>query len=324
MAPNSNQRPRLGRGLSSLIVNTAPPAETVEAAPQADPQGTGAYVSHAHDETAAEARTPVEIPVDKIAPNPYQPRKKIDPDELAHLAESIRQQGILQPLLVAPNTTGDDYILIAGQRRLAAAKEAGLENVPVMIREASDEQILEWAIIENIQRADLNPVERATAYRDSIDRFKLTQAQLAQRLGTSRESISNYLRILDLCDDVQGLLLADKLSFGHARALAGLSGKPAKQLAMARKVVDKQLSVRQLEALVAAAQSLDPAAAAPRARAAKSAYIVDLEQQLTQQLASRVTISPAKKANSGKLTIDYHSLDDFDRIVEALGVSISS
>ena len=321
MAPNSNQRPRLGRGLSSLIVNTAPPAEPVEAAPPAS-RDAGAYVSEAQPDTGS--KTPIRIPVGKISPNPYQPRKTIDPDSLSQLTESIRQQGILQPILVAPNTTGDDYILIAGQRRLAAAKEAGLENVPVMVREASDEQILEWAIVENIQRADLNAVERATAYRDVIDRFKLTQAQLAERLGTSRESIANYLRILDLCDGVQDLLLADKLSFGHARALAGLSGKPQKQLSLARKVIDKQLSVRQLEALVAAAQSLDPAAAAPRARAAKSAYIVDLEQQLTQQLASRVTISPAKKANTGKLTIDYHSLDDFDRIVEALGVSISS
>ena len=323
MAPNSNQRPRLGRGLSSLIVNTAPPAEPAETQ-QADPQVASTYVSETPTEPAATGKTPIEVPVDKINPNPYQPRKKVDAAELAQLAESIRQQGILQPILVAPNATGDDYVLIAGQRRLAAAKEAGLQSVPVMVRQASDEQILEWAIVENIQRADLNPVERATAYRDVIDRFKLTQAQLAQRLGSSRESIANYLRILDLCDRVQGLLLADKLSFGHARALAGLSGKPEKQLSLARKVIDNQLSVRQLEALVAAAQSLDPAAAAPRARAAKSAYIVDLEQQLTQQLASRVTISPAKKPNSGKLTIDYHSIEDFDRIVEALGVSISS
>jgi ParB family chromosome partitioning protein len=316
-AGKAQDRPRLGRGLSSLIVNSAP-------APAA-----GGYQA---DETVTDKTPrPMEIAVDQIGPNPHQPRKQLDETQLEELTNSIRQQGVLQPLLVAPTsgqaTDGQKpYILIAGQRRLMAAARAGLENVPCFIRQADSRQIVEWAIIENIQRADLNAVDRAKAYRDVIDRFGLTQAQLAEQMGTSRESVANYLRILDLCDGVQQLLLSDKLTFGHARALAALSGKPARQQALAKKVIADQLSVRQLEALVTAELTgrSGSESKSKRAKADKAAYIRDLEAQLTRHIGTRVNISPGKKQHTGKLTIDYYSLADFDRILSSLGAAVES
>ncbi len=316
-AKQTHQKPRLGRGLSSLVVNTAPPAEDV-----------GTYVSA--DSPVPTDSKPRELAVEKIAPNPYQPRKTFDKTQLAELTESIRKQGVLQPLLVAPAPEGRSeeapYILIAGQRRLRAAHDAGLTEVPVVVRKASDEQILEWAIIENIQRSDLNAVERAQAFRDVMDRFSLTQAQLAERVGSSRESVANYLRILDVCDSVQKMLLDGKLSFGHARALAGLSGKSDKQRSLAKRAVNKQLSVRQLEALVAAAQTGADAGDEGPTRSAdpKAPHIADLEQQLARHLSTRVVIKPGRKQHTGQLTIDYNSLDDFDRLLTKLGVSLES
>ena len=312
MASKSAQnRPRLGRGLSSLIVNTAPKEH-------------GTYVPA--DGSAVSAQEPATIPIAHISPNPYQPRKQFDAEQLKELTDSIRRQGVLQPILVAPNgakTPETPFVLIAGQRRLQAAGEAGLTDVPAFVRQASDQQIQEWAIIENIQREDLNPIERAEAFRGVMDRFSLTQAQLAERLGTSRETVANYLRLLDLCDNVRKFLLAGRLSFGHARALAALAGQQARQTGLAKKVIDRNLSVRQLEAMVAAEVSR---ADQPKRRASadKPAYVRDLEQQLTQQVGTRVTIAPGRSKDKGKLTIEYYSLDDFDRILNKLGVSLDS
>ena len=314
MAGKSTQnKPRLGRGLSSLIVNTAP----------ADQQGS--YVGAA--QSNATSSQPLQLTVDQIAPNPHQPRKRFNAEQLKELTDSIRRQGILQPILVAPRTdgaAGKPYVLIAGQRRLQAATKAGLTTVPAFVREASDEQIQEWAIVENIQREDLNPVERAEAFRSVIDRFGLTQAQLAERLDTSRETIANYLRILDLCDTVRQMLLDGHLTFGHARALAAFAGQPARQTTMAKKAISKQLSVRQLEALVSAEQALAGGERPAKKAATKEAYVRDLEQQLTQQVGTRVTIAPGRAKDKGKLTIEYYSLDDFDRILTKLGVSVQS
>ena len=313
-AKQTQSRPRLGRGLSSLIVNTAPKKDS------------GTYV--AVDESAKPVVEALEVSIDQIAPNPYQPRKQFDKQQLADLAESIRQQGVLQPLLLSPagqaHAGGKPYVLVAGQRRLQAAGQAGLKTVPAIVRQASDEQILEWALIENIQREDLNAVERAQAFRDVIDRFELTQAQLAERLGTSRETVANYLRVLDLCDDVQKLLLAGRLTFGHARALAGLAGQADRQLALAKRVIKDQLSVRQLEGLLAADPTRQESQPAKRPARTKPPYISDLEQQLTQQIGTRVTISPGKSKHTGKMTIEYYSLEDFDRILSTLGASVDS
>ena len=313
------KKPRLGRGLSALIVNSAiPPAEGQYAAQDTAP---------AADRPAASADQPREIPLDQIAPNPYQPRQQFSDKHIAELAESIRTQGVLQPLLVAPLAETDGqrpYAVVAGERRLRAARHAQLETVPCVIRQATPQQMLEWAMIENIQREDLNPVEQARAYRDYMDRFGLTQAQVAERLGQPRATVANYLRLLDLSDAVQQLLLTDELTFGHAKVLAGLAGQPVKQLALAKRAARNSLSVRQLEGLIASTRPDAPPAKAARGKADKPAYIRDLQDQLTRHVGTKVTIAPSRAKNTGKLVIEYYSLDDFDRIVGSLGVTLDT
>jgi len=319
---------RLGRGLASLIMSSAPVPETPPAhKPIPVPLPSDVDPRDSATPEAPQDAGPQEIPVDQIAPNPYQPRREFDSEQLAELTASVREHGILQPLLVA--TRGDNpvdapYVLIAGERRLRAAKLAGLARVPCVLRDADSRQLLEWAIIENVQRADLNPVDRAKAYRDYVDRFSLTQAQAAQRLSQPRATIANYLRLLDLSDDVQQLLLTGRLSFGHAKVLAGLAGRADTQLALAGKAAARNLSVRQLETLVAAANSHDPNAPSGRRTSTKPPYILDLEQQLSQATGTRVTIRTGRAKNTGGITIEFYSLDDFDRITRALGAKVES
>ena len=351
---------RLGRGLSSLISSstTKEPVETVQPTPVATPPAPASVKIPAAEVTTAPAvvqavKTPAikpaptqialendtigvktvsdgkpqEIPVEQITPNPYQPRHEFDSEQLAELTASVREHGILQPLLVAPkgdNDVNTPYILIAGERRLRASKLAGLATVPCVLRKAGARQLLEWAIIENVQRADLNPIDRAKAYRDYVDRFSLTQAQAAQKLGQARATIANYLRLLDLSDDVQQLLLTGKLSFGHAKVLAGLAGRPGIQLALAGKTAARNLSVRQLEALVAAENSSTGEPTPSKRQNNKQPYILDLEQQLTQTVGTRVTIRTGRAKNTGGITIEFYSLDDFDRITRALGAKVDS
>ena len=333
---------RLGRGLSSLIHSStpaetpetdeqAPPASETQTAPETGqplqaPTPAATETAPNEPETPKDAK-PMEIPVEQIAPNPYQPRREFDNEQLVELTASVREHGILQPLLVAPRGDNDidsPYILIAGERRLRASKLAALKTVPCVLRQADARQLLEWAIIENVQRADLNPIDQAKAYRDYIDRFSLTQSQAAQKLGQPRATIANYLRLLDLSDDVQQLLLAGKLSFGHAKVLAGLAGRPDVQLALAGKAAARNLSVRQLEALVAAANN--PAGETPtsKRRTNKQPYILDLEQQLTQTVGTRVTIRTGRAKNTGAITLEFYNLDDFDRITRALGAQVDS
>ena len=317
-------RPRLGRGLSSLIVNSAPPP--VVAAPEAQPQPAtteGTYMAVTAPTISADSIR--KIAIEKISPNPYQPRRQFDPEQLSQLAQSISQQGILQPLVIAESVEGDGhpFVLIAGERRLRAAKQAGLAEVPCVVRKATRQQMLEWAIIENIQREDLNPVERALAYRDYMDRFTLSAADAAQKLGQPRTTVLNYLRILDLCDEIQKMLLDGTLSFGHAKVLAGVAGDPDRQIALAKRVIHETLSVRQLEALAAAAPAAKQDAPARPTRI-KAAYLRDLEEQLTRAVGTRVNILPGKAKNSGRLVVEYYSLDDFDRIVKGLGLTVES
>ena len=315
----ARKKPRLGRGLSSLIVNSAvPPAQGQYAAEHAAPLAA---------RPAAPAEPPREIKLDQIAPNPYQPRQQFSDEHIAELAESIRAQGVLQPLLVAPLAEPDGdraFAVVAGERRLRAARQAELKTVPCVVRQATPQQMLEWAMIENIQREDLNPVEQARAYRDYMDRFSLTQAQVAERLGQPRATVANYLRILDLSDPVQQLLLADELTFGHAKVLAGLAGQPARQLALAKRAARNSLSVRQLEGLIASTRPDAPPVKAGRSRADKPAYIRDLQDQLTRHIGTKVTIAPGRAKDTGKVVIDYYSLDDFDRIVHGFGVTLDS
>ena len=313
---SKQQKPRLGRGLSSLI--------GASVSTRADGGVRGDVSAAAIGEAAANRGQPIEIAIESIEPNPYQARRDFKEAELTDLANSIAQQGILQPIIVTrgKGDTGKPYVIVAGERRLRAAAQAGLRKVPCIIREASRQQMLEWALVENIQRTDLNPVERAQACRDYIDRFSLTQAQAAERLGQPRATVANYLRILDLPDVIHEMLIAGSLSFGHAKVLAGLAGQAERQIALARAAARKSLSVRELEELAASSSGASRAKQAAPERKSKAAYLLDIERQLTTAMGRRVVIKPGRAKNSGKIIIEYHSIEDFDRIVDALDVKI--
>lgn len=319
------RKARLGRGLSSLIASSTPAGAGeggFESEPTTEVGKAPVQVPEASQSTASTG-TPAEIAADKIAPNPYQPRRHFPEAELAELRESIRQQGILQPLIVSFAGAGEEsdgsYVLIAGERRLRAAKEAGLETVPCIIREAGPQQMTEWALIENLQRSDLNPIERAEGYQHYIDRFSLSTAEAAERLGQPRTTVANHLRLLELCDDVRQLIAQGMLTFGHAKVLAGV-GDVELQLSLARKVVAKGLSVRALEEALQEAQDAAPGRERTQAKPkAKPAYVRDLEEKLTHTVGTRVAILPGRAKHTGRIVVEYYSLDDFDRIAESLG-----
>lgn len=323
--------PRLGRGLSSLISNPAGiPAEEHQYQPVAGLPAVGSVpTATALPVQQAEDAASKQIPTDRIVPNPFQPRREFDNEELNELANSITRQGILQPLIVAPSGpegTDVQYVLIAGERRLRAARQLGLETVPCLVRHATRQQMLEWALAENIHRADLNPMERARAFREYVDRFGLTQITAAEQLCLPRTTVANYLRLLELHQDIQQLIAEKALTFGHAKVLAGVLDDPDHQLALGRKVVSEGLSVRQLERLVRRQGGTDTEGAKTAAERShlKPPYIRDLEERLTQSIGTRVTIMPGRAKHTGRVVVEYYSLNDFDHIAGALGLSLDS
>jgi ParB family chromosome partitioning protein len=261
---------------------------------------------------------PLEIAVADIAPNPHQPRRQFDETSLIALAASIRSSGLVQPVVVRRQTGASGYELIAGERRLRAAKLAGLEAIPAIVRQANAYEQAQLALIENIQREDLNPMDRAYAYRTLIDQLGLTQAELAMRLGEDRSSITNFLRLLDLVEPVRGLVQDGALTLGHAKILAGVTDA-VQQMDLAKRVLTQDLSVRNLERILQ-----EPAAAPPvrqeTTSAEPSAHIRDLEKSITSQLGMRVQVRSASKKGKGRLVIHYASLDQFDALLERLGV----
>jgi len=278
----------------------------------------------------------LEVALELIDPNPHQPRATMDPLTLQELAASIKASGILQPVILRPSSAAGGerrYQLIAGHRRTQAAKLAGLTKVPAILRnDSTDERQAEWALIENIQRDDLNAIDRAKAYRAYIDKFKLTHAQAAERLGEDRTTITNFLRLLDLNPGVQDLITRGILSAGHAKVLAGVTD-PARQDALANRAIAEGISVRKLEEWINSGEGASGGAGegigAPtseiadiavaghmRTLVAKSAHVIELEQELSRKLGTRLRIFPSKKKNTGKIVIQYFSLDEFDRIVE--------
>lgn len=252
-----------------------------------------------------------ELPVDQILPNRYQPRKEFAEAELAQLAESIKLNGLLQPLLV--RRTGDgNYELIAGERRLRSAKLAGIQKVPAIVRNSSDEQAMELALVENLQRKDLNPMEAARAYHRLSNEFGFTQDRIAQRLGKDRSSIANIARLINLPNEIQALIESCQISTGHAKVLLGLP-RTELQVTLARRIAERQLSVRQAEMLVAN----DNRPSTKRRRPADPLILSeDLESKLRKRLGTRVRIMSNRK--SGKIVIEYFTRDELDRLVELL------
>ena len=317
-ARQPSHKPRLGRGLSSLISSSVPPSEGSENYQAVAEESAPPKTPHPVDASSSKHR---DIPIEQIAPNPFQPRQRFDPTDLGELAASIRQHGLIQPLVVAPapGSAERPYALIAGERRLRAAEQAGVSAVACIVRQASPREMLEWALVENIHRKDLNAIERAEAYRAYIDQFRLTQADAAQRLGQPRATVSNYLRMLDLCDGARRLLIEGRLSFGHGKVLASLTGLPERQGELARRAAEGGWSVRQLAEAVEAGRA-GPAGKKPKTETARPAYLADLEARLTEAVGTRVRIQPGRTRHTGRIVLDYYSLEDFDRISGAFGL----
>jgi ParB family chromosome partitioning protein len=286
------RRRGLGKGLAALIPTA--PTELTEAA---------TTIAH-------------EVPVGAIAPNPRQPRQKQDPAALQELADSIREHGLIQPLIVTAATldqqaAGVQYQLIAGERRWTAARLAGLRAVPVIVKEATPQQMLELALVENIQRADLSPLEEATAYRQLIDEFGLTQEEVAVRVGKSRVTVANVVRLLRLPDEAKAALLEGQITEGHARALLGIEA-PETMIRLLRVVIRRGLNVRQTEELVRR-QALE---AQPKVKETPSPDTIALEGRFREALGTKVRLFRSKKG--GKLVIHFYSEEELQAIYDAI------
>ncbi len=251
--------------------------------------------------------------INVIRSNPYQPRRKFSADELAGLSRSITEQGIIQPLLVRKNKIG--YELVAGERRLRASKKAGLTQVPVVLRELTDKELLEISIVENIQRENLNPMEEADAYQRLMTEFKLTQDQVAGRVGRSRPAVANFLRLRQLPDQIKDSLIEGKLSMGHARALLGAE-TPAQQIFAWKSVISKDLSVRETESLVKRIK-LKLEKKTPPSETSEDIYFKSIAENLSRMLGTKVLIK--RKRKRGRIEIEFYGDDDLDRLMGLLG-----
>ena len=284
-------KPRLGRGLTSLLGENLEPTSASRAS----------------------------LTFDQIEKNPYQPRKLFDEDEINHLSESIKNHGVLQPLVV--RAVGEHYQLIAGERRLRAAQVAGLREVPVTIVNFDDQQVFEASLVENIQRADLNPIEKASGFKEYLDRYHVTQEALANRLGMDRTSVSNLVNLLNLPEEVQTAVRQNQISLGHAKILKGLPNEK-RQVELCKEVVMKGLSVKALELIVKQQKAEAEAHEAEKvlndvAPSYKTAHVQTIETELRQRFATRVEIK-VKDKDRGQIVIAFDTNEDFERLVETL------
>lgn len=292
----------LGKGLDSLIPNAVGINE--------EKSGTNSKNENNSQEKGSETMVKITL----VEPNREQPRKSFDEDALLELAESIKQFGLLQPILVQDRKTY--YEIIAGERRWRAAKMAGLKEVPVIIKNLTDQEIVEISLIENIQREDLNPIEEALAYKRLLTEFNLKQDEVAERVSKSRTAVTNSMRLLKLCDEVQQMIIDDMISTGHARALISIEDSE-QQYNIAQKIFDEKLSVRDVEKLVKNLNT--PPKPKKDVQMDKSLEIIyqDMEEKLKQALSMKVMIS-SKGGGSGKLEIEFYNHDDLEKIADKL------
>lgn len=289
---NQPKRKALGRGLSALL-------------PPSDSRPRPANV---------EPKKYFRAPIEEIYPNPEQPRKRFSEEQIEELAQSIRAHGVIQPLIVRVRKEGGFY-LIAGERRWRASQRAGIPDVPVVVQDVAGRDAFERALVENLQRADLNAIEEAEAYSRLITQYNYTQEQVAERVGKDRSTVANSLRLLRLPASVRNLVEDGKLTMGHARALLGLDSVDAIET-VARTIVAKSLSVRATEALIREKQQGGPKPVVPKPQ--KSASVRDLENRLTKALGSQVAVSEDNKGKGGRIEIKYADLDDLDRLLAKL------
>ena len=294
----------LGKGLDSLITDKVGAGRVTAARPSADGQ-------------SEKATDGVMVNINKVEPNRDQPRKNFDEDALVELSESIRQFGVLQPLLVQDKN--DYYEIIAGERRWRAAKLAGLKEIPVIIKQLSDQEVVEISLIENIQRENLNPIEEAFAYKRLLTEFHLKQDEVAERVSKSRTAVTNSMRLLKLDEHVQQMVIDDMISTGHARALLGIEDGE-KQYTTAQKIFDEKLSVRETEKLVKKIQQEKdiPVEKEKKADVKMEAIYQDLEEKMKSILGTKVAIRQ-KDDKKGKIEIEYYSMEELDRILDLMG-----
>lgn len=292
----------LGKGLESLIPNAVGEAkikrETAsEEASKGDVKGTETILK-----------------ITMVEPNRKQPRKNFDEDSLQELCDSIKQVGLIQPILVQDRKS--HYEIIAGERRWRAAKMAGLKEIPVIIRNYSDQEIMEISLIENIQREDLNPIEEAQAYKRLLTEFNLKQDEVAERVSKSRAAVTNSIRLLKLTDKVQQMVIDDMITTGHARALLAVED-PEAQYMLAQQIFDQKLSVRDVEKLV---KKLNAPEKEKKKTEDKTLQVIyqDIEDKLKQRLSTKVTVS-SKGEGSGKIEIEFYNHEDLDRLLEMIG-----
>jgi len=310
MTKKKEKPKRLGRGLQSLLSPIiSEPTEVKELL-----STSGAASNFPPDKELRDSLQ--ELSIDAISPNPYQVRTVWNEQELADLAESIRANGVIQPIIVRPS--GSRYQLIAGERRFRAAQLASMTTISALVRPASDKQLLEWSLVENIQRVDINPIERAKAYQDYLSTFSLTQAQGAERLGEDRSVVANYLRLLDLPQEIKQMLADGQLTMGHARAILALPTDELRRKLANRALVGR-LSVREVERLVR--RYLTGTSQAKTTVRSKPPHILDLERKLSSQLATKVNIEARKNGQRGRIIIEFYSLDEFDNITERIGLA---
>ena len=301
------KKPHLGRGLEALL---GPMSK------QIPENGKGGNVSKFPQDPQLQAAQS-ELSIDQIKANPFQPRTVWGEQQLSDLAQSIKENGIIQPIIVRKNTDG--YEIVAGERRYRAARMAGLQTVPVLQREATDDEMLELALVENIHREDLNPIERAKAYQRFIETFNLNQTEAAKRLGEDRTVVANHLRILNLPKDIRDMLSDGQISMGHARAILALPSDDLRRK-LANRAMAGRLSVREVERLVR--MHLEGKPQEPAKIKEKEAHIVDLERRLQSLLGTKVNIKANKRSNRGRIIIDYHSIDEFQRLTEKMGLAV--
>ena len=322
---------KLGRGLQALIgtpVQIQAPAASGGASAVSAPKPVLGNPVMANVPTTAPLQEGVdgpllrEIPVDRIVPNRRQPRVDFDQASLAALAESIKQSGLMQPIMVRPTPSG--FELVAGERRWRAAKLIGLKVIPAVIRSVDDQGAAELALVENIQREDLNPMERAHALRRLADEFSLTHQAVAEKVGLDRASVTNLLRLSELDSATSDLVRSGRLSQGHAKALLGIQDASARAQLAAR-VVAEEWSVRELERRIQQVQRggsvlpHSPSTGATAEVTARDANVADLERQLAEHLGTRVSIQLGRKKGSGRLSIEFYNLDQFDGLMQKMG-----
>ena len=295
-------KPALGRGLGALLGGTPAPQDAAPAAP-VTPVENGERV--------------VRVPLDRVRPSPFQPRKEFSPEALQELTDSIRAQGVIQPLLVRQR--GEHFELIAGERRWRASQLVGLKDVPVIVREVDDTAVLELALIENLQRENLNPMEEAQGYSELIQRFQLRQEDVAVKVGKSRAWVANSLRLLKLPADIQGYVRDGRLSVGHAKVILALNDG-VEQLLASERVLKQGLSVRATEELVTQMQKGVAEKAGKKPVISVDAHVQDLENKLRERFGTKVQLR--YKQGKGKVEVQFFSDDELERILQIVGVHV--